>query len=247
MKNISNYIILLITISLLTSCQFTERININDDGSGKYALEMDMSAMISSMKQMGDSLKSNDEEMKTVDTLIYFKDILEEKKDSISKLSKEDQASLKAIKDLKIHMLVDEKNDKMITNFIYDFKSINELANMQEKISKAQSITEGKQNSAPATDTEVKFSFSGNKFTRKVIKKKMTAEEKEAYKKSLEQSASFLDGSLYKLEYHFPKAIKSTTYKDAKFSNDRKTLFIVVDMKKITENPNILDFEVILK
>ena len=106
---------------------------------------------------------------------------------------------------------------------------------------------DGKENNAPTSDSEVKYSYNGKKFIRKVEKRKLSPEEKEAYKKSLEQSASFLDGSSYKLEYHFPKAIKSTTYKGALFSDDRKTMYIQADMKSITENPKLLDFEVILK
>ncbi|MCD6544077.1 MAG: hypothetical protein J7K34_06170 [Flavobacteriaceae bacterium] len=246
MKKIKNLIVILISVITLTSCQFTERIHINENGSGVYSLEMDMSAMMGAMKQMGDSLKTN-EDTKVIDTVILFKDILAEKKDSISKLSKEEQESLKAIENLKIHMVVDEKNNKMISDFIFEFNSISELANIQERISKAQSVKDGKENDAPATDTEVKYSYNGKKFTRKVIKKKLSAAEKEAYKKSMEQSASFLDGSSYKLEYTFPKAIKSTTYKGATFSDNRKTMYIQADMKTITENPKLLEFEVILK
>ncbi len=246
MKKITNLIIILITTITLTSCQFTERLDIKENGSGVYSLEMDMSAMMGAMKQMGDSIKT-DEDLQVIDTIILFKDILDEKKDSISKLSKEEQASLKAIEDLKIHMMVDEKNNKMVSDFIFEFNSISELANIQERISKAQSVKDGKENDAPTTDTEVKYSYNGKKFVRKVIQKKMTDKEKEAYKKSMEQSASFLDGSSYKLEYHFPKAIKSTTHKGATFSDDRKTMYIQADMKTITENPKLLEFEVILK
>ena len=246
MKKLINLIIILISVFTFTSCQFTERIDIKNNGSGTYSLKMDMSAMMGAMKQMGDSTNTK-EEMKVIDTIILFKDILKEKKDSIAKLPEKDQASLKALEDLKIHMVVDEKNNKMISDFIFEFNSISELANMQEKISKAQSVKDGKENAAPATDTEIKYSYNGKKFTRSVAKKKMTDKEKEAYKKSMEQSASFLDGSSYKLEYHFPKEIKSTTFKGATFSDDRKTMYIQADMKTITENPKFLDFEVILK
>ncbi len=246
MKKIFHLITAFITLTTLTSCQFTEKIYINENGSGRYSLKMDMSSMLDAMKQMKDSTDTA-EVLKVVDTIILFKDILEEKKDSIAKLSKEEQESLKAIGDLKIHMIVDEKNNKMVSDFIFDFNSISDLENIQEKISKAQSVNEGKENKVPTSDSEVKYSYNGKKFIRKVVKKKMSDEEKEAYKKSMEQSASFLDGSLYKLEYHFPKAIKSTTYTGATFSDDRKTMYIEVDMKTITENPKLLDFEVLLK
>lgn len=245
MKLFIKLIITFIGIIAFTSCQFTEKINLNEDGSGRYTLRMNMSAMMSAMGEMKDSTSTEDN-MEILDTIIELKDLLDEKKDSIANLSIQEQEAIKSIEDFKIHMVVDEKNEKIISDFFYDFNSISELKNIQERITKAQSINDNKTSSTPS-NTEVKFSYNGKIFSRKVIEKNLSDEEKEAYKKSLEQSASFLDGSTYKIEYHFPKPIKSTTYKGATFSEDRQTILIDTNMKNIIENPKLLDFEIILE
>ena len=76
---------------------------------------------------------------------------------------------------------------------------------------------------------------------------KLNLDKMDLYKKSMEQGASMINGSSYNIEYHFPKSIKSTTYKDATFSADRKTLYIKTDLNTITTSPKLLDFEVILE
>jgi len=248
MKSITKLFILFISVISLTSCQLTEKINLNNDGSGTYKLNIDMSSMMSSMQGMN---KENDEGEKekseVVDTIVYFKDILAEKKDSIAKLPADEQAKLKALEDLKLHVNINEEKNIAITEFIFDFKNIRELKNIQEKIEKANSINDGK----PAEDNirpyEVVYHFDGKTFHREVVERKLTDEQKEAYKKSMEQGSQMVEGSSYQIEYHFPRPVKSTTFKDAKFSSDRKTMYIQSDMKKITEDPKFLDFKVVLK
>jgi len=248
MKSITKLFILFISVISLTSCQFTEKINLNNDGSGTYKLKIDMSAMMSSMKGMN---KENDEAEKekseVVDTIIHFKDILAEKKDSISKLPADEQAKLKALEDLKLHVNINEEKNIAITEFIFDFKNISDLKNIQEKIEKANSVNDGKPEEDNIRPTEVVYHFDGKTFHREVVERKLTEEQKEAYKKSMEQGSQMVEGSSYQIEYHFPRPVKSTTFKDAKFSSDRKTMYIQSDMKKVTEDPKFLDFKVVLK
>lgn len=236
--------IILIIISIV-SCQFTEKINLNNDGSGTYTLNMDMGAMMEAMQKMGDSTDIEDPEV--FDTIINFNDFLIEKKDSIAQLPKEEQEKLQSLKDMKLHVATDESKGLFLMDFTFDFKNLNELKDLQDKISKGSSINENKNEEAPVSPTDVRFSFDGKKFERKVIEKDLTEEQKEAYKKSMEQTSSYMDEMTYSLEYHFPKPIKSSSYKNAKFSADRKTLYIDTSLKTITENPKFLSFTVILE
>ncbi len=248
MKSITKFFILFISLSFLTACQFTEKINLNDNGSGTYKLKIDMSTMMSSMKGMNNENDDAEKEKhEVIDTIINFKDILTEKKDSIAQLSAEEQAKLKALKDLKLHVNINEEKNIAITEFIYDFKNISELKNIQEKIEKANSVNEGKPAEDPIRPTGVAYHFDGKTFHREVVDRKLTEEQKEAYKKSMAQGSQMVEGSSYQIEYHFPRPVKSTTFKDAKFSSDRKTMFIQSDMKKVAEDPKFLDFKVVLK
>ena len=233
-------------IAGLNSCMFTEELYIKNDGSGQYSFKMDMSEMMESMKDMSnrDSLK----EPEILDTIILFRDLLEEKKDSIRKLSDNEKASLEAIQDLKLHMQVDEKNSKMLLDFGLDFENVSDLKNMQEKISKAQALNENKnEDNDLKSKADVEYSFDGKIFRRNVIMRDLSDEKLQEVERSIKQSSSFLDGSIYKIIYHFESKIKSVSIKDAKISKDKKTLTIEVPLDSVMKNPKCLDFEVNLK
>ena len=65
---------------------------LNEDGTGCMSLSMDLSEMMAFSGEFG-----QDSTMTKRDTIITFKDIFEDKKDSIAKLSKAEKKKLKAI------------------------------------------------------------------------------------------------------------------------------------------------------
>ena len=240
-----NLLIVTSLLFLLTSCAFTEEIHINNDGSGTYNFKIDMSEMMQEMQDMG--TKDSTAASKSIDTTFNFKDILEEKKDSIAQLSKEEQAAIKAIADMNLHLQVDDEKGKMLMDFGLNFKDVSEIKNMEEKLTKAMSVNKNKGNAPLMNKSNVTFSLNGNNFVRKTIPKKLTTEEENEVDKSIQQSGSFLDGSMYKLIYHFEKKIKSVSHKEASISNDGKTLTIEVPMDSLVKNPKLLDFTLKLK
>lgn len=246
MKILTKILILSILTLLIISCQLTEKLNINEDGSGTYKLNIDMSTMMAAMKQMGDStdLKNSDPEI--IDSIINFKTFLNEYKDSIAKLPIEEQEKLNTLKDMKLRIAMNEETGVFFMDFIFDFKSVDELKNLQEKISLGNSLNKNDK-PTPKPPTQVVFNFDGKIFKRTIKDNNLSKDEIEAYNLSLDQGASMMEGSSYNLEYHFPKPIKKTTYKDATFSADKKTMFIKSDLKAITANPKLLEFEVILE
>ncbi len=239
-------IILFLSSILLLSCVFTEELYLNNDGSGSYAFKMDMSEMMESMKGMSD--KDSIQESKVLDTIIYFKDILAEQKDSISKLKREEREVLEALEDFTMRMQVDEEKGKMLMNFGLDFKNITELKNMSEKIAKAQSLTDKKQaNNTTPFNNDTEYSFNNNTFKRSVNLKKLSKEKSDEFEKMMTQSGAFMDGSTYKIIYHFENEIKSVSINNAVLSKDRKTLTIEMPMDTVMKNPKLLDFEVKLR
>ena len=225
---------------------FTEELSLKNDGSGTYAFKMDMSQMMESMKDMSnkDSLK----EPQVLDTIVFFKDILEEKKDSISKLSKEEQLLLEGLEDLKLHMQVDEEKGKMLMDFMLDFTDISELIDMQNKIAKAQALSDGKEkDNSLKSKADIDYSFDGKTFKRSVIMKDLSEEELREVEQSIQQSSSFLEGTMYRVVYHFESEIQNVSFKGAVISNDQRTLTIEVPLDSVMKNPKWLDFEVKLK
>lgn len=55
-----------------------------------------------------------------------------------------------------------------------------------------------------------------------------------------------LSGTMYKLNYSFPRKILSTSQAGATFSLDSKTLYFQVDYLEYLKNPYLLDIEVVL-
>jgi len=239
---IRNLFLFIGTIFLLTSCMFTEEIYLNNDGSGNYAFNIDLSEMMKSMGEM--SLKDSLKESKVLDTIVFFKDILEEYKDSIATLDKEDKEIIEALKDLKLHMHVDEEKGEMLMDFKMDFKDISELKNMEQKIAKAQALSDKKKkDKSMPSNSDVIYSFKDKTFSRNVSLKDLSEDQLNEIK----EASSFLEGGLYKIIYHFESEIKSVSFDGAQISDDKKTMTIEVPMDSIIKNQKLLDFEVKLK
>lgn len=248
---IKNLLILCISVITLSSCAFTEEIHVKNDGSGSYNFKMDLGQMMAAMGDMGtknDSIKKKKPEKQ--DTIIQFKDVLEEMKDSIKTLSSDERAMLESLRDLKMRIKMDEEKKEMNMDFIYDFKNLSDLKNMSERIEKAQALGDKKkqqQSDAFKSNSDVSYSFKNKTFKRNVTLKKQTDAEKESYNKYLEQSAAMFEGSTYKIVYHFESKVKSVSIDEAKISADGKTVTLEMPFDKVMKDPLLLNFEVKLK
>lgn len=253
---IKNLLILFVSVITLSSCAFTEEIHIKNDGSGSYAFKMDMGKMMEAMGEMGsqdnDSIKKKAPEK--MDSTVYFKDIIKEYKDSIAKLDKDEQEMMKSLEDLKMRIQMDEEKKQMKMDFIFDFKNITELKNINDRIQKAQALNEKKKKKKSGfgdmfdATTDVTYSFENNTFKRTVAYKKGITEEDIAKEQEmLKGSSEMFNESTYKIAYHFEEKIKSVSLKEAKISNNGKTVTIEMPMDTIIKNPFLLNFEVKLK
>ena len=110
-----------------TSCNFTENITVNNDGSGTATFAMDGSQLMAfGAGQMGEAAN------KKVDSLITFKEIFAKKKDSIAKLPKGEQDRLKALENLSVHVLVDAEEGKLNFDIINNFKKVSEVSDAMQ-------------------------------------------------------------------------------------------------------------------
>lgn len=233
---------IIFSIILLSSCTFSEEITLNEDGSGKYNLNMDMSAMMGMMGSLKDS--TDTEAPQKIDTIMNLKDIMEANQESISDLSDSDKATYEALKDMKIHMKMDEEGGIMIMDFLKDFTNVSELNDIQEKVKMAQQLQENKVEESQPTNQKVTFTYSKKSFKRNVEILKLSPEDQAKFDENLEQSMMFLSSSTYKIKYNFPHKIKSVNLKGAVISEDGKTLTYETVIDSIMKNPKLLDFEV---
>ena len=234
-----------------SSCQFSEDIYINDDGSGKISFSFDGTQL---MQMAGDEFAEDGEE--AIDSTFSFKEIFDEKRDSISKLSEEEQAKLKSLEDYKMHMLMNPETKEMkfelftefdkATDMKDMFKAMNNFSNMNGK-GPAKANDPNNPFSALGEDgnTKLDYTFDGTTFTRKV-----TVLDKEIQKQlgdSLQEMAAMFGTSTYKLNYHFPKPIKSVSNNEAMFSADRKTVTLEFPFMTYALDPEALNLEIVLE
>jgi len=236
---------LLLVLTLTVACNFTEEIYLNEDGSGKISINFDGSEM---MEMAGEEMMKGGE--KAIDSIISFKDFLEEKKDSIATLSEEEQAKLKKLEPFNLHMVMNPETKEMKFDMYSEFKNVDEVSDAFNAFQDASSIGPGSnKQAAPAgmgeQSTEVSYSFNSNTFTRtsKIIDSVLQKQSLD----SLAGAEMFLSGSVYKLKYHFPRRVKSSSAESATFSADGKTLFYEVGFLSYMKNPDTLNIEVVLE
>ncbi|MEX0315776.1 MAG: hypothetical protein AB3N18_16480 [Allomuricauda sp.] len=233
-----------VMVALTSSCNFTEEITLQEDGSGRLSINFDGSEL---MEMAGEEMKKSNE--KAVDSLISFKDLLEEKKDSIAKLSPEEQAKLKKLEPFSMHMVMNPDEKQMKFDLFSEFKNVSEVNDAFNAFQGANVLGSQKEGAPPApmesSASEVSYSFDNNSFTRKA--KILDQELFQQQVDSLQGAEMFLSGSTYTLKYHFPKKVKSTTAEEATFSADGKTLIYEVKFLDLMKDPSLLDLEVQLE
>lgn len=244
-------LVLLCFTVLLTSCQFSENIYFNEDGSGKMSFGFDASQL---MEMAGDEMMKEGE--KAIDSTVHFKDFLIEKKDSIAQLSAEEQAKLKQLEPFSMHMVMEPKEKKMLFDLYTNFKSVDEIQDMFKAMNNVSNMSG--QGGTKANDannpfstfaengaTEVSYSMKGNKFKRLTKVK-----DKEAYQvflDSMSQMSMMFDSSKYTLNYHFTKKVKSVSNENATLGEDGKSVTLELNFMDYMNDPEILNLEVVLE
>ncbi|KQB43080.1 hypothetical protein RCH33_600 [Flavobacterium daejeonense] len=241
--------LLLIT---LTSCNFTENIEVQPDGTGKFSLEMDGAGLMAMAgEKLGNELGTKNNS-KAIDSTFTFKEIFEAKKDSIAKLSAEQQNALKKLESFVMKIKMNPEAKQLLFSMNTPFKSVNELGGLIDGMSALKDI-KGKsdKNSNPAAmmsgmnNAQLSFNYDGKNFSRKAIVDKNAMAKIAA--DSTGMTKMIFASSKYTLKYHFPKAVKSVSNPDALFSADRKTITVEYPFTEYTENPEKLNLNVVFE
>jgi hypothetical protein len=238
----------LFTIALtLVSCQFTETMIMNEDGSGTMAVEVNLNEMMA----FGGSALTDSMSVK-MDTIIAMKQFLEAKKDSISKLSKTEQDKLKKLENFNIHMKMDTESSEMVYDISTNFKDISEANDILNGLEQASNVMPN-----PDSNTEIKKEEDSPEvvgvnytFKKGIFKRDAYIKDKKLHQQqvdSMKQAEAFMSGSNYTLKYTFPKKIKKTSNPEATFSADGKTVTLQQPFMEYFKNPDVLDLEVVLE
>ncbi|WP_420574844.1 hypothetical protein [Kordia sp.] len=235
-------------VTLFTSCQFTENIYINEDGSGKVSFNMDGAEL---MDMMGDEMSKGEEV--AIDSVMSFKEMFAAERDSISKLSAEQQAELKSLEPFSMHMVMNSGEKKMNMDIFADFESVDELQDMFKamnaagKMDKSRKSQAGNPLSSLGSDgtTTTNYSFKNNVFKRTVAI--VDQAKMDSLQQNLGQAKMMFAASNYTLKYHFPRKIKSVSLENAVISEDGKSFTAELNFMEYIQNPKMLDVEVELE
>lgn len=255
------YLLLLLTITFFISCNFSEEITFNEDGSGEFSVSYDMGTVLKEVKKMGGSSKEGKKGEKR-DTVFFFKDFIKEKADSIATLSDEEQKRFKAMEKISMKLSMDEEKEVFDMTMGVKFDSMNELSEAIKALDDAQkmnskdysSMGKLRDNSIAkgATNTleNVDFYFDGKSFSRKFMSESKEKIDVEAINKEMDQLKEMKDlfeAMTYSVTYNFPKKIKKVNNKNAKLSRDKKSIELTVNFLDLMKDPTILNIDVDLK
>ncbi|PKA83401.1 hypothetical protein ATE92_1553 [Ulvibacter sp. MAR_2010_11] len=235
--------ILFFMATVLVSCQFTETVVLQEDGSGTISLKMDMGEMMAFGMGMPDSL------MTKMDTIVAMKDFLREKQDSISKLSDKQQNRLKKMEDFKIRATMDSDAGVLLFDMFTAFKNVTEANDFFNNFSETSQIVPNMGGDMKFNKDEsseeimgVSYKFEKGKFKRDAFI--IDKEKHQQQVDSLKGSEAFMGSMMYTLKYTFPRKIKKASIKDAKLSMDGKTIEVERSFIDYFKNPDVLDLEV---
>jgi len=242
---LGRYFSLLSAIFILVSCQFTETLTLNEDGTGRMSLSVDLSDMMAMTGEM-----SKDSSYVKMDTIIYFKDVLEEKKDSIALLPIEEQKRFEAMENYNFHIITDPETKQMTVDVFIDFKDVSEANDLMKGFNQTEDLFSvmsepNKEEEKEPEVVRVAYSYKKGSFKRDayIVDKELHQTQLE----SMKQSESFMGGMVYKIKYTFPRKIKKASVEDASYSLDGKTIEFERKYLEFMKNPDIMDLEVELE
>lgn len=237
-----NFIKAFLLLILMSGCQITETININEDGSGSievYSLRDE-----NSYYQLGANLHNSE---KFKDTSFVFKDYITKYKDTFIKFSKSDQALFKEHANVKMHIKADPIQVENFNIVSFDFRNLKEIPNLYESLGLANSLEQN----YPVSKQffKIKYTFEGTVFKRIIIiaDQEKFDQQKKDFEKNKEMFSKYKLVQSYILNYHFPRKIKSVSSQKAIISEDKKSLKLEFLLSDCLQNPESTNFEVILE
>lgn len=246
MKALKITLLFLVMLSF-TSCKVTEDIYINEDGSGKFLVNLDASGMMEMTPK--DSLATD--VGKQVDSTFTFQKFFEDNKDSIAKLSPREKERIEKLKRFSVNMKVNSAENVFNFSMFTDFKTVVDLQDGITSLNDLNRLNKGKtelsildMGSFDANKTIVRYSYVGKKFTRKAQILDFDKTKKTTDSISDGSFKMITEASVYILKYHFPRKVKKVSNATAKFSEDRKTITIEFPLNEYVENPKKLDLDV---
>jgi hypothetical protein len=241
MKFIPSFIILI----LLTSCQVTETININPDGSG--SIEVVQLRDENSYMQLAGDRYTHEEVFE--DTTYIFKEYITKYNETFLKYTPDEQKLFQKYSNVKVHLKKSSFEKEFRNVFTQDFNKVSDIPDLYKTEDYADDLENNYALTAENHYYKIDYAFEGTVFKRLVSITNQTELQKEKDKftnmdpkyKTLKLTQSYV------LQYHFPKKIKSVSNNKAVISADKKSITLEFLLSDCVQNPEMTSLEVVLE
>ena len=201
MKNIK-FVVAFILTTLLVSCNITEKMTVNSDGSGKVSYDFNMSKFLETVSKMGNKEKESAKAIfsdsdKDIDSTFHFKDFKEIAIKKGDTLTPEQIVMFEKLEKFSIHTVMNKNKGQAYFELYGTFNTVDELNNMESPTSTLQKAT-GKNTDAMSgmgglfNDTKTTMTFKGNLFSRSVVKREIVIDTS-----AIEEAANEYEEALY--------------------------------------------------
>lgn len=228
----------------------TERIFIKQDGSVRYEFNIQSSQIAKSISSSPkiDSLRKIGEF--PIDTIVPLSKMDELGLSDLSQSYKNKEPKnlkkfLELAKKTKLHLIINDSTMAFtISSKRESIAALNTYVNVLEKAKEEHNSEESSKNKDNEENASflrnVQFSYDGKTFTRQ----RKIATTKTKIDSIPSTLSEFPEIMTLKLEYHFPKPIKTCSIEGAIFSVDRKTMYVETPYIEASINPKKYNFTV---
>ena len=226
----------------LQSCQVTETIHINPDGSGSITIEKLRDEQ--SYQLLAGENYSKEE--KYEDTTYVFKDYAKKYGETFTKLTPFEKSVYEKHFPVEVKIKKSSYEKDFRTQLSQQFKTLSEVADLYKTEDYADNIQNNYALSAEKHYYSVLFLFDGNCFKR-IVAITNLEELKKRQEKLVEikkRIKTFPFKLSFELRYHFPKPILSVSNAKAIISADRKSLVLTFPLIEAVNNPESTNLEV---
>lgn len=235
----------LLSFSIVLSCQITENIVINSDGSG----DIEMTQLRDENSYMKIAGEEYSKENVFQDTTYIFKEYINKYKENFEKYLPQEQQLFAKYANVKVHLKKSSFEKEYKNDFSLHFNEVSEIPDLFKTENYASDIQHNYALTAENHFFRINYAFDG-----KVFKRQISIINQEELEKAKEQSKRFEAkyGSSkmiqsYVLKYHFPKNIKTVSNPKAHISSDKKALTLEFQLTSFYENPESTNLEVVLE
>jgi hypothetical protein len=235
----------LLSILLTVSCQVTETIHLNPDGSG--IIEVVHLRDEHSYMQIAKENYSSENIFR--DTTYVFGDYIKKHQETFSRTPIADQKVFLAYSEVKVHKKASSYDKEFRTTYTQNFQKASDIVDLSKTDHYLDDIKNNYALSAEEHYYKVCYDYAGNRFNRTVTIID-SLEQKKEFDKIEELKAKYKGYKFvqnYVLNYYFPRKIQSVSNPLAKFSVDRKSLSLQFLLTDCLQNPVSTNLEVVLE